>query len=732
MSGAAGIRAGGAYVEVFARDGQFNQAMTRVQAKMRAVAATMQRMGTGMTLAGLGLGMPLVQAARQAATFEDALLAMSAAAGLTKQQVAMMAEEAKRLSREMGAAPTDIATAFMELAKAGMTVEEVLGGAGKAAVEFSRVSGVDAERSAVFMKTAMNVFGVSAQEAVDTLSAAADSSETSIANMVESFSQVGSAGQAFNQSLFGISQAMAVLAKSNIVGEEAGTAIKTMLTKLVAPTDDAKEALGRLGLSVADFRDEMGRLLPMAQIAGVFEQALGKMGGSAEELMMAQQALVDVFEQRGIKVITAFTNAGAKGFAEAAKQMQGSNSVAEKFKEVMSGITGQFQRLKSGADLVAIAFGNAIGPALKQTTDVLLQLMGALERFIQAYPTVAVGAAAIAAGLFALGTAAIIASIGLNGLAIILTPGGVIAGAIAVLGIALAKQNGWLEDIEDTGMRLQAVWRKVGIYIAAAFDSQVRSNLESLLKEVDADLAKWQQKHKAEKDRRKMDNAVKPDVPRTPLGGDAVGADGGSGRKYSTAGTFGSTRQLGIGPDLADPMKSVAANTKRTADAVEKIVDHFKQNPREPQGRVIDTTRGGVNDVPPMAKNLGDLPWWAPADEARRLGAFQGNETAADAGRRINESMMARIGEWKRVGEEVDAATSPSRASFLNNPKLFAGRAASVANAASAVSMPQREVSSGFESVVDACETTTASVKESNRMLERMVNKLDGMRTAYQ
>lgn len=638
MSGAAGIRAGGAYVEIFARDGAFNQAMNRVQAKMRAVAQTMQRFGTGMSLAGLGLGMPLVQAARQAATFEDALLGMRAAAGLTEAQVKKMADEAKRLSAEMGSAPEAIAMAFMELAKAGMSVEDVLAGAGKSAVEFSRVSGVDAERSAVFMKAAMNVFGVSAQEAADTLSAAADSSETSIANMIESFSQVGSAGKAFDQTLFGISQAMAALAKSNIMGEEAGTAVKTMLTKLVAPTNDAQEALGRLGLSVADFRDEMGHLLPMAQIAGVFERALKGMDGNARDLMLSQQALVDVFEQRGIKVITAFANIGEKGFKDIERQMKQALPVSEKFKIVMSGISGQFERLNSGVKRVSIAFGEAVSGPLQATTDVLLKMMEALARFIEAFPMFAVGAAAVAAGLVAIGTAAIFGALMLKGIAV------VFAALTSPIGLAAAAVAGFVAynyqafgDLETAGMRLQSVWRKVGIYIAAAFDSQVREHMDTLLKEVDDDFEKWKKKSEKEKQEHK-ENALNPDKFRKPMVGNPLAGQVGAKQNVSSAGTFGTAIGLGIGPQLADPMRQVQENTKRAADGIEKLVEQAKE---------------------------------------------------------------------------------------------IAPRAAAGAVAANGITLPRTEMTGGLGSVAKACQDTTEAVKSSNRLLERVANKLDGMRIAY-
>jgi TP901 family phage tail tape measure protein len=532
MAGAGGIRAGGAYVEIFAKDGQFQQAMARVQSKMQSVAQSLQRFGTGMSLGGAALGAPLVLAAKQAAGFEDALLGMKGAAGLAAEDVLRLANQAKQLGSGMGMSPTTLAQAFLELSKAGMSVDDVLAGAGKSAAEFAKVGGVDAEQAAVFMKAAMNVFGVSAQEAVDTLSAAADSSETSISAMVESFSQVGSAGKAFNQSLFGISQAMVALAKSNIMGEEAGTAIKTMLTKLVAPTDDAQEALAVLGLSMADFRDEAGKMLPMQQIAGVFERALGKMGGNAEELMMSQQALVDVFEQRGIKVITAFANIGEQGFANIAKEMQNALPVSEKFAITMEGISGQFSRLKTGVELISIAFGQAISGGLQTATTALFDMMQWVASLISQFPELAVAVSAVAAGMVALGTAAIAASLAVKGLAAagailaaLASPAGGIALVVVALAGLAAYMTGAFTDLEEWAMRLKSVWAKLGIWIAAAFDQNFFANgLEAALKKVDDDFARWEANRKAKKEEKPVapEQAIKPDQNRDPMVGNPL------------------------------------------------------------------------------------------------------------------------------------------------------------------------------------------------------------------
>lgn len=490
MSSAGSIRAGGAFVEIFANDSKFQQAMTRVSNKIRSVATTMQRIGTGLSLGGAGIGAPMVLAGRQAAGFEDAILGMRAAANLSQDQIAALNAEAKRLGDAMGISPTKIANSFLALAKAGVSVEDVLGGAGRAAVEFAKVGGVEVTRAADFMFSAMNIFGASANEAVDTLVAAANASPASIETLVESFSQVGSAGANFGQSIFDVSQSLAVLARAGIVGEEAGTAVKTMLTKLVAPTDDAKEALASLGLTMADFRDEQGMMLPMQQIAGVFQRALRGMGDDPVAILESQRALVDVFEQRGIKVMAAFANAGVEGFQAVAQEMTSALPVSEQFGVMMSGISGNVEKLNASVERLSIAFGEAVSGPLTSATAVLRDLMAVVRQLTEDFPIVAQAAAGIAAGMVAVGAATLAAAVAMRAFA-----------GVSMVVQALSGPKGWigLAVVGLTGL---------AAYLSGSFDAvadsveKARAEVEKLDRAADAPGA---------------GNATKPPVDRKPL-----------------------------------------------------------------------------------------------------------------------------------------------------------------------------------------------------------------------
>jgi hypothetical protein len=145
---AGAIRAGRAFVEIFAADSAFQQSMTRIRTTMATMGQQLRRAGTGTFFAGAGLGAPLMLAVRSAASFENALFDARASAGLTAAEVDKIKQKSLELSKAGLGGPAAIAQAFTALVKAGMPLEDALGGAAEAVVKFAANAGIDVTTAA--------------------------------------------------------------------------------------------------------------------------------------------------------------------------------------------------------------------------------------------------------------------------------------------------------------------------------------------------------------------------------------------------------------------------------------------------------------------------------------------------------------------------------------------------------------------------------------------------------
>ena len=209
---------GKVFVEIGADPARFFAAIQGIQKSIGRIGSAMSSLGTRMAGVGAAFGAPFVGAVVAGSKFQDVLLNIKASTGATAGQLEQVKSAAMAMSSALGVGPTEAAQGFLELLKAGMSVEQVLSGAGQSALQFAKVGEMAVADAAVVMADAMNVFKVSGDVAANTLSSAADASSTSIQGISLAFSQVSAVAALANQSIQDTGAALAVLANAGIKG----------------------------------------------------------------------------------------------------------------------------------------------------------------------------------------------------------------------------------------------------------------------------------------------------------------------------------------------------------------------------------------------------------------------------------------------------------------------------------------------------------------------------------
>jgi TP901 family phage tail tape measure protein len=404
MSMAGGIRAGMAFVELKAHDTEFQASMLRFQERVVAVGATAKRLGTQIGLFAGALAVPMIASLRAAQGFDDALRELQASVSdLTPDQLKAVRDESLRLAGSMAVAPEKIAQAFTLLAKAGVKVQDALDGAAQTAVEFSRVGGIEASQAAELLADSMNVFGVSAAHAGQTISAAANASSVDIGQMAMAMSMAGAVAGMAGQDIDDTSAALAVLGKNMLKGSDAGTSLKTMLLRITAPLAETKMAMQQLGLSARSFTDEAGKPVRLPQIIEILNQKLGKL-----DAVVRRDFMTRLFGADSIRAAEILTKTGTAGFEEMLGAMKGAVPLTEQFSRLQGGISGFFSALDAGSKIVAIAFADTLAPALDVAGKAFLGMADWISWVIKNTPVVGpllagvtVAALGLSAALFA-------------------------------------------------------------------------------------------------------------------------------------------------------------------------------------------------------------------------------------------------------------------------------------------------------------------------------------------
>lgn len=373
------VKAGEAFVEIGGDPRKLFATLGRINRQIGSMGAAFSSAGRQMMAVGAGLAAPFGIAAAAGSRFQDVILAVKASTGATAAELEQVKAAAMAMSQSLGVGPTEAAQGFLELLKAGMGLEQVLGGAGKAAIQFAKVGGMAVADAAVVMSDAMNVFKVGAATAANTISAAADASSTSIELLSQSFTQVSAVAGLANQSIQDTAAALAVLANAGVKGSDAGTSLKTMLMRLMAPAEDAVGALQQLGLSTQSFRNADGTMKPMVEIIRTLSTALDGMDQAAKDDIFRR-----IFGQDAIRAAAVLTAAGVEGFQAMQDGMGGAMTVGDKFATMMSGLSGAVSTLRAAMERLAISVGDAVGPALMGMAQSIGPVIDGITKFVSA------------------------------------------------------------------------------------------------------------------------------------------------------------------------------------------------------------------------------------------------------------------------------------------------------------------------------------------------------------
>lgn len=349
-----------------------------VQAAVTGAGAAVASVGKNLAafssgVAALGTAVAAValptKAITAAADFEQALADLRAAANPTASEFITLRDTILNVGKATGTSAVEVSGAFAELLKAGMGIEEVMGGAAEAAVQFARVGGISVPEAAVVMSDAINVFaksGITATEAIDTLAKAAAASSISVPQIAQAFSQAASVFGAAGMSLGELSTAIGILGNNAIKGSDAGTALRTMLSRLQNPTDDAAAVVSDYGLVL---RNAAGEMRPFRELVGELQAKLGQLDPAAKSAAVSL-----LFGQDAMRAGLTFIEQGTAGWDEFTATLAHSQGVSDQFGGVTGTLNSQMKAMWASVDRLAIALGDALLPKLTAAATMASEL----------------------------------------------------------------------------------------------------------------------------------------------------------------------------------------------------------------------------------------------------------------------------------------------------------------------------------------------------------------------
>jgi len=303
--------------------------------------------GDMLRLAGQGIA----AAVDMAGDYEQSMNVLQAQSGATDAQMEQLRSTAVALGADLTLPATsavDAGQAMLELSKGGLEVEQAMDAA-KGTLQLAAAAETDVATAAQITTGALSAFGLEGEQAghvADVLTNAANESRASITDLGAGLQQAGFRFHSAGQGVDDLAASLVVLTNAGSSGSDAGTALSNMIARLQAPTDKAAKLMHQLGINVYDAQ---GNMLPMRDIIGVMNTALG---GMTQQQRNA--ALQTIFLTDGMKAMIPLLAQGAEGFDTIKETMNRQGAAARLAEAQMQGVKGAAAGLQSQVETLAL------------------------------------------------------------------------------------------------------------------------------------------------------------------------------------------------------------------------------------------------------------------------------------------------------------------------------------------------------------------------------------------
>lgn len=415
-----------------------NNALKAFGDDMQAAGEKMTSIGRGMKSAGqtltrtvtapiMGAG---VYAVKQAADFDASMSKVQAISGATGEDLDRLREKAMEMGAATKYTTVEAADAFSYMAMAGWKTDQMVAGL-PGVMYLAGASGEDLAATSDIVTDAMTAFNMVAGQTqkvlrngtevelentsrfVDVLAAASSNANTNVSMMGESFKYVAPVAGTMGYSIEDTAIALGLMANSGIKASQAGTTLRTLLTRMAKPTKESAAAMQDLGIRLDDGKGGMKSFLQVMQelregFGGLmeppedFSEKLASLDEDLEAGVISNKEYADSVEdlvhktfgaeqaekartaamlagQRGMAGLLAIVNASDEDFDKLTKAIENSEGAAtDMYNTMQNNLSGEIEKLKSQTQVLAQTMGEELVPYL---TDGVKWLQDMVAKF---------------------------------------------------------------------------------------------------------------------------------------------------------------------------------------------------------------------------------------------------------------------------------------------------------------------------------------------------------------
>ena len=368
--------------------------MSAVLGGIGKVAAGVMAAGVAVGAAAIaGIGLVIKSTLPLASDFQSQLVGLQLAAsqsGLSFDDLHDAALQVGGDTRLLGVSATGAADAMTGLFKAGLSATEIfgdvnaymkegaeLGGALRASIDLAAATELDMVQASDLAAIALATFGgeLETEEeranfvtaAMDNLVKAADASVASVSDLAAGLASVGPVAAQFGWGVADVNNALALLSTRGIAGSEAGTALRAMMTNMMRPTADVKDALAALNV---ELYNTDGTMKALPEIMGQIEK--GFVGMTEEQRNQYVQTIAGTY---GMKAMNTLLTEGVEGWDAMAAATAAATGIQAQAEARANTFTGRMEALQGQIETLKIGIGEAFLPVAQKLMGVFSEIV---------------------------------------------------------------------------------------------------------------------------------------------------------------------------------------------------------------------------------------------------------------------------------------------------------------------------------------------------------------------
>lgn len=347
---------------------------------------------------------------KKAAEFQEQMSTVQAISGATGDDLKLLSEKAKEMGATTKFTAKEAGQAMEYMAMAGWKTKDMMGGI-EGVMNLAAASGEELAAVSDIVTDAMTAFGMAADGTTngvsnathfaDVLAQASSNANTNVGMMGETFKYVAPVAGSLGYSLEDTATMIGVMANSGIKASDAGTALRSIMTRLSTDAGASSKSLGALGILTeklgVQFYDSEGKTRDLAKVIGETREAWK--GLTQEEQNNYAKKIAG---QSGISGFLALMNAEQADFDKLAASINNADGAAKTMADIkLDNLNGQITLMQSEWDALQVELGEMLLPVLTDLIKKATEVLGVVTTFVQKNPEMTKTVAKVVAGLMA-------------------------------------------------------------------------------------------------------------------------------------------------------------------------------------------------------------------------------------------------------------------------------------------------------------------------------------------